>query len=60
MTTVETEALGEFDLDIPIDETAPPVHGSNPWSNTFVCSCSACCPSQLCTFKPGTCTNGCK
>jgi hypothetical protein len=57
------EVLGEFDLDIQIDEPAlpaPPARNTAPDTQTFVCSCSACCPTQWCDSRPAEdCSFGC-
>jgi hypothetical protein len=47
MTTVEAEALDEFDLDIQIEESDLPARKYAPraQSVTFPCSCSMCCPT---------------
>jgi hypothetical protein len=59
MTTVEAEALDEFDLDIQVDEAKPPARKYDhraQTTGTLVCSCTACCPSLRCTPLYGGCT----
>jgi hypothetical protein len=62
MTTVETEVLDEFDLDIQLDDTDLPARKYEPraQTQTLGCSCSGCCPTQWCISIPQfTCSEAC-